>query len=78
MRAKLWVWPHMGVCSAFRGEVPEPCNSKDLIQEGGTGQGKERQKQLFIGLGNEILKVMASDGRSFKDPKPSFCPGKIK
>lgn len=32
----------------------------------------------LISLEKEILKVMASDGRSFQDPKPSFCPGKIK
>lgn len=77
MRAKLWVWPHMGLCSAFCGKITEPCNGKDLIQEGGTGQGKELQKQL-ISLGKEVLKVIASDGRSFQDPKPSFRPGKIK
>lgn len=49
-------WPHMGVCSAFCGEVPEPCNSKDLIQEGGTGQGKERQKQLLSVWGTKFLR----------------------
>ena len=32
----------------------------------------------LISLENELLKVMASDGRSFQDPKPLFCPGKIK
>lgn len=40
MRAKLWVWPHMGLCSAFCGKVTEPCNGKDLIRK--LALGKER------------------------------------
>lgn len=56
MRAKLWVWPHMCLCSAFCGKITEPCNGKDLIQEGGTGQGKELQKQLLSVWGKKFLR----------------------